>query len=340
MLRAQDVSHAYGDIVSLRDVSLDIDEGEILCLLGPSGCGKTTLLRIIAGLETEYDGNIAFEGDDIRLIPAHKRGFGLMFQDFALFPHLSVAENIAYGLKRLGLKRKAIGEEVRSLMRRVGLDDLDERDVASLSGGQKQRVALARSLAPNPRLLMLDEPLGSLDAQLRDQLALELRRIVKSAGLSAIYVTHDHREAYAVADRIAVMNKGRVYQHDAPRDLYRRPRCEFVARFLGMSNIFSTSDSRIREMPGADEAMWAGASSVLVHPMGIGLADDKDSGAPGIDSIVENAIFRGAFVDVRVVTATGLRLSFALADVSASVGDSLRIGVERDAIMPLADSVV
>ena len=340
MLRAQDVSHAYGDIVSLRDVSLDIDEGEILCLLGPSGCGKTTLLRIIAGLETEYEGIIAFEGDDIRLIPAHKRGFGLMFQDFALFPHLSVAENIAYGLKRLGLKRKAIGEEVRSLMRRVGLDDLDERDVASLSGGQKQRVALARSLAPNPRLLMLDEPLGSLDAQLRDQLALELRRIVKSAGLSAIYVTHDHREAYAVADRIAVMNEGRVYQHDAPRDLYRRPRCEFVARFLGMTNVFSTSDSRIREMPGADEAMWAGASSVLVHPMGIALADDRDSGALGIDSIVENAIFRGAFVDVRLVTATGLRLSFALADASVSVGDSLRIGVERDAIMPLADSVV
>jgi ABC-type Fe3+/spermidine/putrescine transport system ATPase subunit len=340
MLRARDVSHAYGDTVSLRDVALAVDDGEILCLLGPSGCGKTTLLRIIAGLEPKYQGAIAFDGADIRPIPAHKRGFGLMFQDFALFPHLSVAENIAYGLKRLGMERKAIGEEVRSLMRRVGLADLDKRDVASLSGGQKQRVALARSLAPNPRLLMLDEPLGSLDAQLRDQLALELRRIVKSAGLSAIYVTHDHREAYAIADSIAVMNEGKVIQHDAPRDLYRRPRCEFVARFLGMSNVLPTSDGRMRELLGADEAAWAGASSVLIHPMGITLADDKDSGALAIDSIVKDAIFRGAFADVTAVTATGLPLSFTLADVSVSVGDSLRIGVESDAVMPLADSIV
>ena len=210
MLRIKGLSHAYGDIVSLRDVSLEVDEGEILCLLGPSGCGKTTLLRIIAGLETEYDGVISFDDKDIRPVPVHKRGFGLMFQDFALFPHLSVAGNIAYGLKRLGLRREEIGEKVGSLLQRVGLEDLEERDVASLSGGQKQRVALARSLAPNPRLLMLDEPLGSLDAQLRDQLALELRRIIKEAGLSAIYVTHDHREAYAVADRIAVMNIGSV----------------------------------------------------------------------------------------------------------------------------------
>ena len=339
MLRAQGVSHAYGDIVSLRKASLEIDEGEILCLLGPSGCGKTTLLRIIAGLENDYEGVIALKGDDIRSIPAHKRGFGLMFQDFALFPHLSVAENIAYGLKRLGRKRKAISDEVYSLMRRVGLDALDERDVATLSGGQKQRVALARSLAPNPSLLMLDEPLGSLDAQLRDQLALELRRIVKGAGVSAIYVTHDHREAYAVADRIAVMNKGRVYQHDAPRDLYRRPRCEFVARFLGLTNVYPTGDSRIREMLGADEAWWGSAKSILIHPMGITLANDSDSMALRIDAVVENAIFRGAYIDVRAETASGLRLAFALADMPVSVGDSLRISVERDAIIPLSESV-
>ena len=338
MLRLQGVSHAYGEIVSLREVSLDIDEGEILCLLGPSGCGKTTLLRIIAGLETEYDGAIVFNGEDIRPIPAHKRGFGLMFQDFALFPHLSVADNIAYGLKRLGLKREAIGEEVRSLMRRVGLADLDERDVASLSGGQQQRVALARSLAPNPRLLMLDEPLGSLDAQLRDALALELRRIVKSTGLSAIYVTHDHREAYAVADRIAVMNLGSVKQHDAPRELYWRPRCEFVARFLGMTNIFQSGDGRVLDLLERSEAWRDGAGSILIHPAGIELSDDMDSSALIFESIVERAVFRGGFTEVTVLTESELRLSFSLADLPVSVGDRIRISVGRDSIIPLDDS--
>ena len=340
MLRAQGVSHAYGEIVSLRGVSLDIAEGEILCLLGPSGCGKTTLLRIIAGLETEYEGVIAFNGEDIRPIPAHKRGFGLMFQDFALFPHLSVADNIAYGLKRLGLKREAIGDQVGSLLQRVGLADLDERDVASLSGGQKQRVALARSLAPNPRLLMLDEPLGSLDAQLRDQLALELRRIVKSTGVSAIYVTHDHREAYAVADRIAVMNMGSVRQHDLPRDLYRRPRCEFVARFLGMTNVFPKGDSRILNLLGRTEERWSPAGSILIHPAGIELSDDIDSSALSIESIVESAVFRGGFIEVTVLTEAELRISFALADLPVSVGDKMRISVARDAIIPLDESLV
>lgn len=340
MLRAQGVSHAYGDIASLRDVSLAVNEGEILCLLGPSGCGKTTLLRIVAGLESEYEGVVAFNGEDIRHIPTHKRGFGLMFQDFALFPHLSVAENIAYGLKRLGLKRNAISDEVRSLLRRVGLEDLDERDVASLSGGQKQRVALARSLAPNPNLLMLDEPLGSLDAQFRDQLALELRRIVKDAGLSAIYVTHDHREAYAVADRIAVMNLGSVRQHDRPRELYRRPRSAFVARFLGMTNVFSTSDRRVRDLLGAQAGRWAGAASILIHPAGILVAADTDSGSPSIDATLESAVFRGAYFDVAVVTEAGLRLSFALADLPARRGETLRIRVEREGVIPLDDSLL
>ncbi len=340
MLRLNGVSHAYGEIVSLRDVSLDVNEGEILCLLGPSGCGKTTLLRIIAGLEHDYDGVIAFNGEDIRAIPAHKRGFGLMFQDFALFPHLSVADNIAYGLKRLGFRRKAIDNQVASLLQRVGLADLDQRDVASLSGGQQQRVALARSLAPNPRLLMLDEPLGSLDAQLRDQLALELRRIVKSTGLSAIYVTHDHREAYAVADRISVMSMGSVRQHDTPRDLYRRPRSEFVARFLGMTNVFPTSDRRILDLLGRIEARWSSSGSILVHPAGVERSDDVDWSALRMDSIVESAVFRGGFTDVTVLAETGLRISFALADGNVSVGETMEISIARDSIIPLDEPFV
>ncbi|MCY4061818.1 MAG: ABC transporter ATP-binding protein [Chloroflexi bacterium] len=338
MLRIERVSHAYGEIVSLRDVSLDLEAGEILCLLGPSGCGKTTLLRIVAGLETDYDGAIVFDGEDIRPVPVHRRGFGLMFQDFALFPHLSTADNIAYGLKRLGLNRREIGEKVQSLLQRVGLEDFDERDVASLSGGQKQRVALARSLAPNPRLLMLDEPLGSLDAQLRDQLALELRQIIKSAGLSAIYVTHDRREAYAVADRIAVMNIGSVRQHGSPRQVYRRPSCAFVARFLGLQNVYSTSDRRITSLLSrAGGGNWRIGSSILIHPAGIRHNGGQTNDAIPTELTLEAAVFRGERYDLTATTDSGLPLSFDLSELPVNVGEKLTVHILPDAIIPLDD---
>ena len=338
MLRIERLSHNYGDIVALRAVSLELDAGEILCLLGPSGCGKTTLLRIIAGLEADYAGRVVFKGEDMRAIPTHKRGFGLMFQDFALFPHLSAAENIAYGLRRQGLRRKEIAPRVQSLLRRVGLEDLDERDVASLSGGQKQRVALARSLAPNPRLLMLDEPLGSLDAQLRDQLALELRRIIKLAGLSAIYVTHDHREAYAVADRIAVMNVGSLQQHDKPRELYHQPVTASVARFLGLSNIFSLAEEPVFKALCLDVAGWRHeAKSILIHPAGIELAGAGADGRQGLLVRLEDAVFRGHHYDASVIAPPDIRLSFAARELPAAVGETLRIRIRPDAIVPLAE---
>ena len=338
MLRVVNVSHAYGGIVSLQDLSFEVEPGEIVCLLGPSGCGKTTLLRIIAGLETEYDGVVCFNGGDIRATPAHKRGFGLMFQDFALFPHLSVAGNIAYGLKRRGLRREEIRESVRSLLRRVGLKDLGERDVAALSGGQKQRVALARSLAPNPRLLMLDEPLGSLDAQLRDQLALELRRIIKDAGLSAIYVTHDHREAYAVADRIAVMNIGSVRQLDKPFELYRQPASAYVARFLGLTNVYSAGDSRLAgllnqtNIRSLRDAAW-----ILIHPRGIGIGAHATNDALELTATLEDAVFRGEHYQLTAVTGSELRLSFTVRDLPVKIGDAIRVSVSPGAILPLPD---
>jgi len=338
MLQVENVSHSYGDIVSLRHVSLEVEPGEIDCLLGPSGCGKTTLLRIIAGLETEYDGAVRINGEDIRATPAHKRGFGLMFQDFALFPHLSVAGNIAYGLKRRGLGREEIRESVQSLLRRVGLNDLDERDVASLSGGQKQRVALARSLAPNPRLLMLDEPLGSLDAQLRDQLALELRRIIKDAGLSAIYVTHDHREAYAVADRIAVMDIGGVRQFDTPFQLYRQPASAYVARFLGLTNVYSTGDSRLEcLLDQLDKGNLLDAAWILIHPTGISFGAGAAKDALELTATLEDAVFRGEHYQLTAVTGSELRLSFTARDLSSKSGDAIRVSVSPDAILPLPD---
>ena len=221
----------------LDDVSFAMDADEIICLLGPSGCGKTTLLRIIAGLETADSGAVTFDGQDVQNIPVHQRGFGLMFQDFALFPHKNVWDNVIFGLRMQHLPDQQIQPLGHAALDRVGLNGFAQRSVHQLSGGERQRVALARSLAPQPKLLMLDEPLGALDRQLREELMIELRRILKAARLTSIYVTHDQAEAFAVADRVAVLNAGRLEQIAAPPDIYAQPATAFVARFLGMPNL-------------------------------------------------------------------------------------------------------
>jgi ABC-type Fe3+/spermidine/putrescine transport system ATPase subunit len=217
----------------------------VVVLLGPSGCGKTTLLRIIAGLEQPDDGRILLHDSDLTPIPVHKRGFGMVFQDYALFPHKNVFDNVAFGLKMLGWERPSIAERVGQVLSLVDLAGFGERPIHELSGGEQQRVALARSLAPAPRLLLLDEPLGALDRALRERLMLDLRMILKEAGgvvgrpegITAVYVTHDQAEAFAIADRVVVMNHGRIEQDGSPTELYRRPQTEFVARFLGMDNL-------------------------------------------------------------------------------------------------------
>ncbi|MYD11034.1 MAG: ABC transporter ATP-binding protein [Chloroflexi bacterium] len=336
MLRVSEVSHAYGRLESLRSVSLQVETGEIVCLLGPSGCGKTTLLRIIAGLEENYRGQVTLDGQDIGGAPAHQRGFGLMFQDFALFPHMSVADNVAYGLRRRGVRASLIRQQVAGLLEKVGLAGMGARDIASLSGGQKQRVALARSLAPRPRLLMLDEPLGSLDAQLRDQLALELRGLIKEQGLSAIYVTHDHREAYAVADRIAVMDVGSIEQVDTPLALYRRPGSAFVARFLGMRNVYAINHSRFihelsrRAMAGANDG-----ETVLIHPSGIRLGGSPASRTMLSEAVLQSIVFRGDYYDVSANAGGDTMLSFAASQVSADVGATVTVAISLDAVMTL-----
>ncbi len=221
----------------LNDISMAVNAGEIVCLLGPSGCGKTTLLRIIAGLETADHGDVSFDGLDLRNVPVHQRGFGLMFQDFALFPHKNVWDNVIFGLRMQQLSPAQIKQAGAAALDLVGLRGFEKRDVHQLSGGERQRVALARSLAPQPKLLMLDEPLGALDRALREELMIEVRRILKDAHLTSIYVTHDQAEAFAIADRVAIMNAGRIEQSGTPLEVYAAPRTEFVARFLGLTNL-------------------------------------------------------------------------------------------------------
>ncbi len=236
-LLAAHIHKAFDTARILTDVSFDVQAGEIVCLLGPSGCGKTTLLRIIAGLEPADDGEVIFDGHTLRNVPVHQRGFGFMFQDFALFPHKDVWDNVIFGLRMQNLSADEIRQRGHAALASVGLDGFETRDVNQLSGGERQRVALARSLAPQPKLLMLDEPLGSLDRQLREALMVELRGILKQAQLTSIYVTHDQQEAFAVADRVVIMNAGHIEQIGTPQQVYARPASEFAARFLGLPNL-------------------------------------------------------------------------------------------------------
>jgi thiamine transport system ATP-binding protein len=222
-----------GGVTAVDDVTLDIAPGEVLALLGPSGCGKSSLLRAVAGLEPAAAGTVAWDGLDLVGVPVHRRGFGLMFQDGQLFPHRDVAGNVEFGLRMAGLDRTAREARVRELLGVVGLAGYERRPIATLSGGEQQRVALARSLAPSPRLLLLDEPLSALDRALRERLAEDLRAALTATGTTALLVTHDHDEAFAVADRIAVMDAGRLLQVAEPAELWQRPATRQVAEFLG-----------------------------------------------------------------------------------------------------------
>ena len=249
LLKAENIEKSFEGKRVLRGVSLALAAGEILVLLGPSGCGKTTLLRILAGLE-EMDnvaagtGRLLLNNTDLTSIPVHKRDFGFLFQDYALFPHKNVAQNVAFGLRMHHWSSTRIAARVQEVLTLVGLAGFGDRLIHELSGGEQQRVALARSLAPAPRLILLDEPLGALDRALRERLMLELRQILKQAGgemgeegITAVYVTHDQAEAFAIADRILLMNEGRVEQVGTPAVVYGQPATPFVARFLGMENI-------------------------------------------------------------------------------------------------------
>jgi ABC-type Fe3+/spermidine/putrescine transport system ATPase subunit len=237
MLEIIDIHKSYEDQQLLSGISFTVAHGETICLLGASGSGKSTLLRLVAGLEEPERGRILWDGEDLSSVPAHLRNFGLVFQDYALFPHLNVAGNIGFGLKMQGLSANDIKIRVVDIMKKVNLTGFATRRVTDLSGGEQQRVALARALAPGPRLLMFDEPLGALDRSLKDNMLQELRRILRDTGVPAIYVTHDQEEAFAIADRILLLHEGRIVQEGKPAEVYAHPASAWVAEFLGAGNI-------------------------------------------------------------------------------------------------------
>ena len=321
ILEIIDINRDYDGIFTLDKINLRLEAGNLLCLLGPSGCGKTSLLRIVAGLEKPDSGAIIFDGTDVCRTPPHRRGFAMMFQDFSLFPHKNVFDNVAFAPQLEKQPPERITRRVKEMLQLVGLEGFERRDVSRLSGGESQRVALARSLASRPRLLMLDEPLGSLDRVLRERLMVDLGRIIKQVGVTTLYVTHDHAEAFTMADVVAVMNKGKVQQVAPPETLYQQPENELVARFLGFRNLVKDAvveEEGINSVLGRLYPQKIPASpgtrvTVLLRPEGARIVDAGRIALPKetiINGLIKERIFKGGHFNLTVQTDPGPVLNF------------------------------
>jgi spermidine/putrescine transport system ATP-binding protein len=321
------VSKRFGSHLAVNDVSLEIAEGEFFSMLGPSGCGKTTTLRMIAGFETPDAGRVLLEGADVTTVSANKRAVNMVFQQYALFPHMTIYDNVAFGLKVKGVRRGEHRERVTELLRVVDLEGYEKRKPKQLSGGQQQRVALARALVNRPTALLLDEPLGALDVKLRKQMQLELKRIQHELGTTFVYVTHDQEEALAMSDRIAVMNRGEVEQLGNPREIYDHPRTAFVADFIGSLNALDlTIDELVgdfaivrvgeneRVVAAVDGAHAVGESvRVAVRPEHVKIGVPSDDGSR-LEGTIAQLVYLGMYIQFHVDTRAGRVVSHRLAD--------------------------
>jgi putative spermidine/putrescine transport system ATP-binding protein len=316
------LSRSYDAVVALRAVDLWVEPGEFMSLLGPSGCGKTTLLRCIAGLIAPTSGDVLVDGRDITHLPVHRRGLGMVFQSYALFPHMTVAENVGFGLRMRGMATAEAQKHIAEALTLLQMQGLEQRYPAQLSGGQQQRVALARSLVTHPKVLLLDEPFGALDAQLRDAMQIELRRMLRRLGVTTVFVTHDQHEAFTMSDRVAVMSGGELQQLDTPSAIYNRPKTPFVAEFIGQVNRFEGTirgcEGRAsvllvegREEPilaetGADRIASGNRVQIMVRPERITIASPGSSpGRNAQSGIVTDIVFSGEKVSIFVDTAMG-----------------------------------
>lgn len=346
LLSLQNISRNFGTTRAVADVSLDVAQGEFFGLLGPSGCGKTTTLRMIAGLEQPDSGSIRFQDKDITDLPPERRGFGMVFQNYALFPHLNVFENVAFGLRARHAPKTEISDRVRSALELVQLPGYEKRAIDELSGGQQQRVAIARAIAIEPVLLLFDEPLSNLDVSLREETRGELRELVTRLGLTAVYVTHDQEEAFALCDRISVMVGGRLMQSGRPRELYEEPSDIAVARFLGRNNLIrvmrlsssKTSECEFKTLDGGhvlhvpvareDLAPLNKPVVLAIRPEHVRLSANNE-GAPNVlHGTIREIVFAGATSTIRV-DANGLLLEALVVQP-----DGLRVNQECSVVLP------
>ncbi|HEX6205230.1 MAG TPA: ABC transporter ATP-binding protein [Solirubrobacterales bacterium] len=318
----RDVTKRFAELVAVDDLSLDLGRGEFFTLLGPSGCGKTTTLRMIAGFERPDEGEIRIEGEDVAQLPPHKRPTNTVFQSYALFPHLSVEANVAFGLKRKKVAKDEIAERVRAELERVGLASHAKRKPSQLSGGMQQRVALARALVNLPKVLLLDEPLGALDLKLRKELQVELKRIQREVGITFVYVTHDQEEALTMSDRIAVMNRGRVEQVATPEEVYDRPATTFVAGFIGVSNLMPATVKGGNEVEldqgqtisTATDGFSAGERChAVVRPEKLQVQLPENGAAPAdrprVEGVVASSLYLGTATQIAVDLGEDVRMT-------------------------------
>ncbi len=341
-VRLEGVTKRFDDVTAVDDVSLSIEPGKFFALLGPSGCGKTTTLRMIGGFEEPTSGAIYLGDRDVVGLPPYKRDVNTVFQSYALFPHLTIFENVAFGMRRQGHKGKQLAGRVHAILELVDLHGLESRKPRQLSGGQQQRVALARALVNKPRVLLLDEPLGALDLKLRRQMQLELKMIQHDVGITFIHVTHDQEEAMTMADTIAVMNGGRVEQLGPPTELYERPNTAFVAGFLGVSNLLpgTVSGSETITLEGGSEVKVSGdALGNRSGRVAVGIRPEKIRIGGGHVNTLSGTVFESAYVGVStqyVVDTPAGRLTVYVQNLEsgthrASAGDPITIGFEPEA---------
>jgi spermidine/putrescine transport system ATP-binding protein len=354
-VRLERVTKRFGDLAAVRALSLDLARSEFFTLLGPSGCGKTTTLRIVAGFEEPTEGRVFLDGADVTGLPAFKRPTNTVFQSYALFPHLSVADNVAFGLRRRKVPRSDVRGRVAEELERVGLSAEANRKPAQLSGGQQQRVALARALVNRPAVLLLDEPLGALDLKLRKQLQIELKRIQQDVGITFLYVTHDQEEALTMSDRIAVMNRGVIEQMDGPEAVYERPRTTFVAGFIGVSNLMPGEVLRV-DATGAELRLDAGVTvrtessgahagervHAVVRPEKLELhpvEEGAPAGDPSVEGLIESTLYLGTATQVVVRLQDGTAMTVLVPNSDDAVrrrmpgaGSRARLAWARDRI--------
>jgi len=348
-----DLVKRFGDFTAVAGINLDMPSGEFFSLLGPSGCGKTTTLRMIAGFERPTEGQILLDGVDMAQTPPHKRNVNTVFQNYALFPHLSVQENVAFGLKYQKASKEETKDRVAKALELVQMTQFAERRPNQLSGGQQQRVALARALILNPKVLLLDEPLGALDAKLRKRLQIELKALQEEVGITFIYVTHDQEEALTMSDRIAVMSQGRVEQVGHPKEIYESPATAYVADFLGVSNLMGataagTGDGgckvTVGDFPlvaGQGDADTLGDCKVTIRPERVTIEPQGTSGENRVPAMVERTVYVGSVLQVILHLATGQTIQAWMPNTGTGdpfrSGDAVAVHFPREALRVLPE---